>query len=49
MITITEEAKNYLYKVAKKNNKEIISFGVNGGGCAGFSFKWDYLESYDNS
>ena len=49
MITITEEAKNYLYKVAKKNNKEIISFGVNGGGCAGFSYKWDYLDSYDNS
>ena len=49
MITITQEAKNYLYKVAKKNNKEIISFGVNGGGCAGFSYKWDYLDSYDNS
>ena len=49
MITITQAAKDYLFKVAQKNNKEIISFGVDGGGCAGFSYKWDYLDSYDNS
>jgi|TARA_A100000171_G_C2062018_1_gene110451 iron-sulfur cluster assembly accessory protein len=49
MITLTEKAKEYLYKIAKKNNKNVISFGVNGGGCAGFSYKWDYLDSYDDT
>tara|TARA_R110002020_G_scaffold3260_6_gene14828 strand:- start:1022 stop:1345 length:324 start_codon:yes stop_codon:yes gene_type:complete len=49
MITVTEQAKDYLYKIAIKNNKEIISFGVDGGGCAGFSYKWSYLDSYDNT
>ena len=24
-------------------------FGVSGGGCAGFSYKWEYLDNYDNS
>ena len=27
-----------------KNNKKIVTFGVLGGGCAGFSYKWDYAE-----
>ena len=49
MITITENAKKYLYDIAKKNDKKFVSFGVSGGGCAGFSYKWDYLDSYDNS
>ena len=49
IVTLTDSAKDYLYKIAKKNNKEIVSFGVSGGGCAGFSYKWDYLDSYDNT
>ena len=49
MISLTQSAKEYLYNIAKKNNKDIVYFGVSGGGCAGFSYKWDYLDSYDNS
>ena len=41
MITLTDSAKDYIYDIAVKNNKKIVSFGVNGGGCAGFSYKWD--------
>ena len=33
MITITENAKKYLYDIAKKNDKKFVSFGVSGGGC----------------
>ena len=44
MITLTDSAKDYIYDIAVKNNKKIVSFGVNGGGCAGFSYKWDYLD-----
>ena len=47
MITITENAKKYLYEIAKKNNKKFVSFGVSGGGCAGFSYKWDYIDEPD--
>ena len=35
MITITDSAKQYLYNIAKKNDKKFVSFGVSGGGCAG--------------
>ena len=49
IVTLTDSAKEYIYSIAKKNNKKIVSFGVSGGGCAGFSYKWDYLDSYDNS
>jgi iron-sulfur cluster assembly accessory protein len=42
MLTITEEAKNYLYEITKENNKEFIAFGVKGGGCSGFSYIWDF-------
>ena len=31
MITITENAKKYLYDIAKKNDKKFVSFGVSGG------------------
>ena len=49
MITITENAKKYLYEIAKKNNKKFVSFGVSGGGCDFFrfangSYKWDYID-----
>ena len=47
MITITENAKKYLYDIAKKNDKKFVSFGVSGGGCAGFSYKWDYIDEPD--
>ena len=44
MITLTDSAKDYIYSIAVKNNKKIVTFGVLGGGCAGFSYKWDYAE-----
>ena len=47
MITITENAKKYLYDIAKKTDKKFVSFGVSGGGCAGFSYKWDYIDEPD--
>mgnify|MGYP001315700435 CR=1 FL=1 len=46
MITLTESAKDYIYGIAVKNNKKIVTFGVLGGGCAGFSYKWDYAEEW---
>ena len=48
MITLTQSAKDYLYSIAQKNNKDIVSFGVKGGGCAGFSYEWGFLDSTNN-
>ena len=42
MITITENAQKYLYDIAKKNDKKFVSFGVSGGGCAGFKYDWSF-------
>ena len=37
MVTITESAKEYLNSV---RGNDYVSFGVQGGGCAGFQYIW---------
>ena len=41
MITLTENAKNYLSSVAKD---DFVTLGVNGGGCSGFQYNWDMVN-----
>ena len=43
MITLTESAKNYLSSVAKD---DFVTLGVNGGGCSGFQYVWDYKKNW---
>ena len=43
--TITDSARNYLIKTADKQNATNVYFGVQGGGCAGFKYKWDSIET----
>ena len=45
MITLTENAKNYLSDVAKD---DYVTLGVNGGGCSGFQYVWDYKKNWPN-
>ena len=42
---ITEAAKEFLIKTADKQNATNVYFGVQGGGCAGFKYKWDSIET----
>ena len=44
MIKITDKAKDYLTRTAINQDKPYVRFSVKGGGCAGFSYKWDYAE-----
>ena len=44
MLTITEEAKDYLCSISKENNKDYVAFGVRGGGCSGFSYLWGFSD-----
>ena len=43
MITITEEAKQYLDKV---RNDDYVTLGVKGGGCSGFTYVWDFKNNW---
>jgi len=36
MLTVTDNARNYLKKVGKPN----VSLAVKGGGCSGFQYEW---------
>jgi len=40
MVTVTEEAKQYLEKVGQPN----VYLSVKGGGCSGFQYVWDVTE-----
>ena len=44
MITITEKAKSHLITVIEGQSKPIVLFGLRGGGCAGFEYKWDTYD-----
>jgi iron-sulfur cluster insertion protein len=48
MLMITESAKNQLETLAKTNNKWGIKIAVKGGGCAGFTYDWSFLDSAED-
>ena len=43
MVILTEKAKDYLRSVA---DGDIITLGVQGGGCSGFQYVWDYKSKW---
>ena len=47
-ITLTEDAKKYWTKLLdEKPSAKYVRHGVKGGGCAGFSYTWDYTDNAD--
>lgn len=44
MITLTENAKNYLTATTEKNGRRYAYLGVLGGGCSGFQYEWDMTD-----
>ena len=46
-ITITETAKQKIKTIAETNNCDTVIFGVEGGGCSGFMYKWNVANSAD--
>ena len=46
VVTITQEANKHLSQTILENKMKGISLSVEGGGCAGFNYKWNLLNTY---
>tara|TARA_B100001093_G_scaffold287106_1_gene274295 strand:+ start:792 stop:1097 length:306 start_codon:yes stop_codon:yes gene_type:complete len=47
MITLTENAKNYLSTTTKAHDKKYAYLAVNGGGCSGFQYEWNMTNNLE--
>ncbi len=47
VVNITNSAKQYLMDTARNNQEKNIWFGVQGGGCSGFSYQWKFVDEPD--
>lgn len=47
MITLTENAKNYLRTAIKAHDKKYAYLAVNGGGCSGFQYEWNMTNDLE--
>ena len=43
MVTITNRARDYLKSVS---NGDYVTLGVQGGGCSGFQYVWDFQKNW---
>jgi len=48
MFTITQEAENYLSNLFIKHNKIFLRIAVTSGGCHGFSYLYDFVDSKES-
>jgi len=49
VVTITEEAKEHLLEICDNQKENNIHLSVAGGGCAGFSYKWNFVDSLEDN
>ena len=47
MINITEAARDYLLNACIRKKKSAIKLQVKGGGCAGFSYDYNFMKQYE--
>lgn len=45
MISITESASQQIQQLCESNDKWGVKLAVKGGGCAGFSYDWSFIDS----
>lgn len=45
MITVTEEAKQYLIRMLKAQNRLAVLLGLDAAGCTGFKYTWTPVAS----
>ena len=44
VLKLTDSAKEYLQYICKQEDRNYVHLSVTGGGCAGFSYKWDFVD-----
>ena len=47
IVTLTNNAITYLKHTAINSGKDHVWFGVEGGGCSGFNYKWKFVDDPD--
>ena len=48
MINLTKQAKDYLSSMVDSYEKKYAYLSVNGGGCSGFTYKWEMVDDDEN-
>ena len=48
VVTLTERAKEYLQTICEQEKQTYVHLSVKGGGCAGFSYKWNFTDQYED-
>ncbi len=48
IVNITEKARNHLLEICNTEEQDYIHLSVAGGGCAGFSYKWNFTDQYED-
>ena len=46
-VTLTESAREHLENLINTQGKAAVRLSMKGGGCAGFSYKWDMTDEVD--
>ena len=45
IVTVTDSAKEHMEGVLAKEGKKYVKLSVKGGGCAGFTYQWDAVDT----
>ena len=48
IVNITDKARSHLLDICNNENKAYVHLSVAGGGCAGFSYKWGFANTYED-
>ena len=48
IVNITDKARSHLLNICNNENQDYVHLSVAGGGCAGFSYKWGFANTYED-
>jgi len=45
VVNVTDSAKKHMEGILAKQNKQYVKLSVKGGGCAGFQYEWNAVDT----